>query len=535
MIAGLCWVDEINDTLENEHLLASESRALRLAEEYFAQIAYPPRGTDPVLTADLIPTTIAEVCPGFEDIREQSTAHLTLLVAILSSAFNFERAGRDGKALNTKSMFVGGVGSSFTQVNQVRAHAWATRLAPLLACLQLPIMVHEKTQKAGQYRKVAVAASMHIWGASRAMAYGEGAMPGTKTTKVIATTKGMHDLRNPDTLATTWLYALQLDKCQADWMATFHHSPSTAPTATTLQGWGLRLVGAWSCGEASPAANALISVVCLLFADVFDDFPSLLPEKRAFNNFNKQMHRWSRRLTFGLLGYGLLMVTDRKWCVPHNEEAALDARHLTVNFRLPHALKPLAINTGHRLMREETKIAVPVDKAGQPKTPTSAPTPPKHQLKPGAPTTTAKGAKVLAGVVAAGELVDVDNKKGSDKARHIHLVCKQPAAGVVGSVAVQVRVAQIRVAANTIWLPCKAKRGMVSPVASTQLQGIVLLALESNNWIRCIAMEPIDTDTWAFIRPFTSFPLTSLTALKKGPLPEPLGNLARQALAVFMR
>ena len=335
-------------------------------------------------------------------------------------------------------------------------------------------------------------------------------------------------MRNPDTLAKTWLYALQLDKCQADWMAAFHHSPSTAPTATTLQAWEPRLVGAWSCGEASPAANALISVVCLLFADVFDDFSSLLPEKRAFN---KEMHPWSQRLTFGLLGYGLLMVTDRNWYVPHNEEAALDARHLTVNFRLHHALKPLAINTGHRLMREETNPAVPVDKAGPPKTPTSAPT----QPKPRAPTTTAKGAKVSAGVVAAGEWVDVDNNKGSDKARHIHLVCKQPAAGVVGTVAVQVRVGQSRAAANTIGLPCKAKRGVVSPSASMQVQDIVLLALWSNNRIRCIAMEPIDTDTWAFIRPFTSFPLTSLTALKKGPLPEPLGNLARQALAVFMR
>ena len=108
-------------------------------------------------------------------------------------------------------------------------------------------------------------------------------MPGTKTAQVPTATKGMHDLRNPDTLTKTWPYALQLDKCQADWMATFHHSPSTAPTATTLQAWEPRLVGAWSCGEASPAANALISVVCLLFADVFDDFSSLLPEKRAFN------------------------------------------------------------------------------------------------------------------------------------------------------------------------------------------------------------------------------------------------------------
>ena len=68
-----------------------------------------------------------------------------------------------------------------------------------------------------------------------------------------------------------------------------------------------------------------------------------------------------------------------------------------------------------------------------------------------------------------------------------------------------------------------------------QVQDIVLLALWSNNRIRCIAMEPIDTDTLAFIRPFTSFPLTSLTAPKKGPLPKPLGDLAGQALAVFMR
>ena len=154
MIAGPWWVDKINDTLENEHLLAFESRGLRLAEESFAQIADPPRGTDPVLTADPIPTTLSEVRPGFEDIRELSPAHLTLLFAILSSAFNFERVGRHGKALNTKSMFVGGVGSSFNQVNQAQAHAWATRLAPLPACLLLPVMVREKTQKAGQYRKV---------------------------------------------------------------------------------------------------------------------------------------------------------------------------------------------------------------------------------------------------------------------------------------------------------------------------------------------------------------------------------------------
>ena len=221
------------------------------------------------------------------------------------------------------------------------------------------------------------------------------------------------------------------------------------------------------------------------------------------------------------------MVTDHKWYVPHNEEAALDARHLTVNFRLLHALKPLAINTGHRLMREETNPAVPVDKAGQPKTPTSAPT----QPKPRAPTTAAKGGRVSASVVAAGEWVDGDNNKGSDKARHIHLVCKQPAAGVVGTVAVQVRVEQSRAAANTIVLPCKAKRGVVSPGASMQVQDIVLLALWSNNRIRCIAMEPIDTDTWAFIRPFTSFLLTSLTALKKGPLPEPLCTLCERPLS----
>ena len=63
----------------------------------------------------------------------------------------------------------------------------------------------------------------------------------------------------------------------------FHHSPSTAPTATTLKAWEPRLVGPWSCGEASAAANALISVVCLLFTDVFDDFFSVLPEKCAFN------------------------------------------------------------------------------------------------------------------------------------------------------------------------------------------------------------------------------------------------------------
>ena len=56
--------------------------------------------------------------------------------------------------------------------------------------------------------------------------------------------------------------------------------------------------------------------------------------------FNKETHPWSQRLTFRLVGYGLLMVTDRNWYVPHNEEAALHARHLTVNFRLHHALKP---------------------------------------------------------------------------------------------------------------------------------------------------------------------------------------------------
>ena len=100
-------------------------------------------------------------------------------------------------------MFVGGVGSSFNQVNQAQAHDWATGLAPLPACLLLPIMVREKTQKAGQYRKVPVASSMRIQGASTALAYGEGAMPGTKTAQVPTTTKGMHELRNPNTLAKT--------------------------------------------------------------------------------------------------------------------------------------------------------------------------------------------------------------------------------------------------------------------------------------------------------------------------------------------
>ena len=248
-------------------------------------------------------------------MSEVSPAHLTLLVAILSFAYNFERLGRDGKALDTQSIFVGGMGSSFNQVNQAEVHAWATRLAPLPACLVPPIMIREKTQKAGQYRKVAVAASMHIQGASRAPAYGEEAMAGTKTAQMPITTKGMHDLRNLDTLAKTWRYALQLDKYQfkADWMATFHHSPSTAPTVTTLQGWESRLVGALSCGEASPAANALINVVFLLLGDVSDDFSSLLLEKRAFN---KDMRPWSQRLESGLPGYGLLTVTDRKWYVP---------------------------------------------------------------------------------------------------------------------------------------------------------------------------------------------------------------------------
>ena len=54
-----------------------------------------------------------------------------------------------------------------------------------------------------------------------------------------------------------------------------------------------------------------------------------------------------------------------------------------------------------------------------------------------------------AGVVAAGDRVDVGNNKGSDTARHIYLVCKQPAAGVVATVAVQVRVGHSRAAANT--------------------------------------------------------------------------------------
>ena len=119
-------------------------------------------------------------------------------------------------------------------------------------------------------------------------------------------------------------------------------------------------------------------------------------------------------------------------------------------------MKPLAINTGHRLMRGETKPAVPGENAGLPKTPTSVPTQPKHQRKPRAPTTTTKGAKVSAGVVAAGGWVVFDNNKGSDTNRHTHLVCKQPVAGVVGTVAAQVRVGQSHAAANTIGLPCKA-------------------------------------------------------------------------------
>ena len=94
--------------------------------------------------------------------------------------------------------------------------------------------------------------------------------------------------------------------------------------------------------------SAFLPHFCVLFL--------LFTEKHYF--VVTEMHPWSQRLTFGLLGYGLLMVTDRNWYVPHNEEAGLDARHLTVNFRLHHALKPLAINTGHRLMREETNPAI---------------------------------------------------------------------------------------------------------------------------------------------------------------------------------